>query len=256
VWFGLAQDQDNYVKLVVIQDGGPLVEMLVEEGGQAPVATNRVRTEVLPIDDGMDVELVLNVGTDGTVSGSYAIDGGPLTALPGTLSVPQGWLASNDLAAGIMATRRNQAQDLLFTFNAFAIQPGSDEPPTNGPTTFQVELSGEQEAPDPVETEASGSATVTLDGNTLTIEGSFEGLESDLISIAGSPAHVHEAPPGQNGPIVFNLDVSSDDNRSGTLSATQELSEAQLEVFNAGNYYINIHTEDNPGGELRGQLVP
>jgi fibronectin type 3 domain-containing protein len=126
LWLGLDQDQNNYVKLVVIQDGGPRVEMLVEEGGQAPLPANRIRTDPLVIADGAPVELALFVSPDGTVSGFYAIAGGSLTALPGTLSIPQEWLASDSLAAGIMATRRFQEAELLFTFNEFVVEAAAN----------------------------------------------------------------------------------------------------------------------------------
>lgn len=116
-------------------------------------------------------------------------------------------------------------------------------------------LLGANEAP-AVTTAATGTSQANLDGDVLTVTGSFSGLESDLITVSGSSAHVHEAPAGQAGPIVFNLNVTSSDNRSGTFTGSQTLTQAQRDAYLAGRYYVNIHTVNNPGGEIRGQFVP
>lgn len=115
-------------------------------------------------------------------------------------------------------------------------------------------LAGENEVP-AVATMASGDVTATLTGLTLVVDGSFEGLMSDLVEIAGSSAHIHQAAAGANGAVVFSLDVASTDQRSGTLSGEFELTEQQRDDFLAGLYYVNVHTVDNGSGELRAQLV-
>jgi hypothetical protein len=130
-------------------------------------------------------------------------------------------------------------------------RPGGEPQPLAATTA----LSGDQEAP-PVTTGASGTATATLTGSTLEVEGSFSDLESDLNPVQGSPAHVHQAAPGDNGPIVGNVDVDSSDQRSGTLSGSIELTAAQQQAFRDGLLYVNVHTVDHPGGEIRGQFEP
>jgi hypothetical protein len=32
------------------------------------------------------------------------------------------------------------------------------------------------------------------------------------------------------------------------------LSDAEIAAFQAGNVYVNIHTKENPDGEIRGQM--
>ena len=110
----------------------------------------------------------------------------------------------------------------------------------------------------PVVTAASGQATATAQGFMLSLEGTFEGLESDLLNVgAVGPAHIHVAPAGANGGVAFPLDVDSDDTRSGTLALTNAMmTEQQRADFVAGRFYVNIHTVDNGGGELRGQIEP
>lgn len=107
-----------------------------------------------------------------------------------------------------------------------------------------------------VTTAATGSVTAELDGDTLQVDGEFSGLSSDLAPVSGSAAHVHKAPKGENGPILFNLVVESSDNRSGTFTGSATLSEADQDAFRDGELYVNIHTVDHPGGEIRAQLEP
>lgn len=130
--------------------------------------------------------------------------------------------------------------------------PGAERP-TADVMRFDVALAGDNEVP-AVATTASGTVTVTLEGNRLSLTGSFEGLESDLLEIAGSPAHIHLGAAGENGPVVFLIDVESSDRRSGSLSLMTDLSIEQRNQFLDGKMYVNIHTEGHPSGELRAQL--
>jgi hypothetical protein len=116
-------------------------------------------------------------------------------------------------------------------------------------------LSGENEVP-AVMTAGMGIASATVSGNMMTISGEFTGLNSPLVEVAGSSGHVHQAAAGSNGNVVFPLDVTSTDGRNGTFSLGIELTRGQMSAFNAGKFYINLHTRMNPEGELRGQIVP
>ena len=120
---------------------------------------------------------------------------------------------------------------------------------------FDVALAGENEVP-PVETGATGEVTVTRTGNMLELSGDFSGLESDLMEVSGSAAHIHEGDTDEAGPIVFNLEVTSADDRSGTLAGSFQMNAAQIDLYEQGLLYVNVHTVDNPAGEIRGQLVP
>lgn len=79
--------------------------------------------------------------------------------------------------------------------------------------------------------------------------------------------HIHIGQPGENGPVaatIFNGDIST---RRNVIRSTGEISAADLandfeglttvelwEEIQAGNAYVNIHTEDFPAGELRANL--
>ena len=108
----------------------------------------------------------------------------------------------------------------------------------------------------PTTTQATGTVTAELDGDELAVVGSFTDLSSDLFPVSGSAAHVHNAPEGKNGGIVFNLEISTTDNRSGVFTGSKTLNDEEKDAFKDGNLYVNIHSVDFNGGEIRGQLKP
>ena len=110
-------------------------------------------------------------------------------------------------------------------------------------------------------------AGISYDDATLTLTinagwGSSQGF-TDLSSTS-SASHIHGPTANNNGSgftqtaaVLFTLTRSSTATTGGTFtSAPITLTAAQqTDLFN-GKYYINIHTTINPGGELRGFLVP
>ncbi|MCU0867234.1 MAG: CHRD domain-containing protein [Planctomycetes bacterium] len=109
---------------------------------------------------------------------------------------------------------------------------------------FVAAASAAQEVPPNGSPGLGGMSLIRGPGGTLTLQGQFAGLSS-----APFAAHVHIAPAGVNGPIVFPLTIAG-----STLSATFTPSAADLVNLRAGNWYVNVHTPANPGGEIRGQL--
>jgi hypothetical protein len=111
----------------------------------------------------------------------------------------------------------------------------------------KVMLSGDQEVP-PVKTSATGAGTISV-GADKSVSGSVT-----TSGVAGTMAHIHDAPPGKNGGVAVPLAKSGDNTWS--VPAGAKLTDAQYESFKAGNLYVNVHSAANPGGELRGQLKP
>jgi len=128
--------------------------------------------------------------------------------------------------------------------------------------SFGTELSGAGEVP-PVFTFSTGVATFELDAEESSLQFSL-----DVRKISGvMQAHIHQGPPSENAPVVAFLfgpvdpmglfcgrlseGVITEADLVGPLAGDWE---AFLEALRAGGLYVNVHTADNPGGEIRGQI--
>jgi hypothetical protein len=94
-----------------------------------------------------------------------------------------------------------------------------------------------------------GEVFATLNGSTLSVTGTFRGMSS-----AATIAHVHQAPKAMNGPPIGALEVTPAP--TGEVSGQLELTVEQAEALTGESLYIVIHSENNPGGEIRGWLLP
>lgn len=112
-------------------------------------------------------------------------------------------------------------------------------------------------------------AGITFDNVALTLSiggnvgwGSSQGF-TDLSSVANA-SHIHGPTASNNGSgftqtaaVLFTLTRSSSAVTGGSFTdAPIVLTAAQATDLQNGKYYINIHTTNNGGGELRGFLVP
>jgi hypothetical protein len=90
----------------------------------------------------------------------------------------------------------------------------------------------------------SGTATFTLeeDGR-ITYAVTVQNLTGNV-----NAAHLHRAPPGESGDVEVPLDNSL----SGT--STNPLSEDVITALFDGGLYVNVHTNRNQAGEIRGQV--
>ncbi|OGP36579.1 MAG: hypothetical protein A2X93_05680 [Deltaproteobacteria bacterium GWC2_56_8] len=128
--------------------------------------------------------------------------------------------------------------------------------------SFKAKLSPKEEVVAP-ESKASGKAEFKLskDGKTLSYKLRVKNIKNT------NAAHIHKGKKGENGPPVAGLFAGE---RKGTFSGT--LSEGKItendllgefqgkpleELINlikADDAYINVHTDANPDGEIRGQI--
>ena len=117
-------------------------------------------------------------------------------------------------------------------------------------STFKARLS-----PVPVESNnaakitGTGTITAVLDGSKLTIDGTFEGMKS-----AATIAQVHMGQRGVRGPVEFDLQIDKAPN--GHINGTITLTNVQIDTLRKGWYYIQIHAEQAPEGNLWGWLLP
>jgi hypothetical protein len=95
----------------------------------------------------------------------------------------------------------------------------------------------------------SGSVTASLAGRTLTVTGTFEGLKSPA-----TIAQIHLGPKGVRGPVLFDLTVTKA--TSGTLSGTFMLTQMQVDDLRKSRFYVLLHSEKAPDGNLWGWILP
>jgi hypothetical protein len=113
--------------------------------------------------------------------------------------------------------------------------------------TMKAELKGSNQVP-PVETKASGSATLSYDtvSKRLTWKINYSGLSGNATA-----AHFHgPAEAGTNAKVAVPIPNISP-NTEGSATLTDE----QATDLLAGRYYINVHTAANKSGEIRGQVA-
>jgi hypothetical protein len=133
-------------------------------------------------------------------------------------------------AASAFFRLQAQATQIVIPFGVF-LEAASEVPPVNSPG-------------------ASGIGVLSLEGSNLTYHISFSGL-----SAPASAAHIHgPATPTNAAGVMIGLSVPSA--IEGEMSGTLTLTAAQIANLVNGQTYVNIHTANNPGGEIRGQIVP
>lgn len=110
-----------------------------------------------------------------------------------------------------------------------------------------IMLSGQEEIP-AVSTVGFGMGRITVNQ---------QGRVSGSIKVSGvdvTAAHIHIGKLGKIGPPIVTLyNVSG---RVWAIPRDTMLSERQYQSYQAGELYINVHSDHYKGGEIRGQLQP
>ena len=116
---------------------------------------------------------------------------------------------------------------------------------------YKANLAGAAEVP-PVQSAGTGTAAVNVDTATKGVSWrvDYSGLSGPLAA-----AHIHcGAPAGGNAGVAVPLGAAP--NLGSPLQGTATMTDAQLQQLQSGQCYVNLHTEANKGGEIRGQLAP
>jgi hypothetical protein len=121
----------------------------------------------------------------------------------------------------------------------------------NAADAFKVRLTPVPiEASTAAKTKGAGNATASLDGTTLSLNGSFAGLQG-----AATVARLHAGPvTGVRGDAIGDFTVPQA--ASGSFTATFTLTAAQAESVRQGRTYLLIHSAAAPDGNLWGWLLP
>jgi hypothetical protein len=162
-----------------------------------------------------------------------------------------------------------------------AMAAGCDDDNPNGPSNpnqviFTAQMNTANEVPPISDTsEAAGTATgvITMDltrdssgtitAATVTFRASLANLPAGTVLRA---AHIHTGAAGVQGGVLIDSGLTPGTaitlaNGSGNLDLTNSnlpataISQIQAIIDTPGNFYYNIHSNLNPGGVVRGQLV-
>ena len=151
---------------------------------------------------------------------------------------------------------------LLTVVGGVAANSGDDDD-----REFKAKLSGTNEVPNPVNTNATGRAEFEVNSDETKIK--FELTIRNATNILGAAgAHIHCAPAGTNGPVVAFLAAEVFGGFDGKVSIEATLTDANVIAGSScgatiaalvqsmmdGNTYVNAHSPAFPGGEIRGQI--
>jgi len=113
---------------------------------------------------------------------------------------------------------------------------------------FKAALNGKSEVPPNA---SAGTGTADIDYDPASKKLSWKLTYSGLSGPAKA-AHFHgPAEPGKNAGVVAAIPGATSSPAEGSATLT----DAQAADLEAGKLYVNVHTEANPGGEIRGQVT-
>jgi hypothetical protein len=128
-------------------------------------------------------------------------------------------------------------------------------------TNFRAHLSGGNEVP-AVDTNAQGQATFKFSNEVDSLH--YRLVVANIDDVVA--AHVHCAPAGVNGPVGVTLFTGDPVSQNGVLAQAtvetpdianacgwEDLADVRQAMLD-GDAYVNVHTTQNPGGEVRGQI--
>lgn len=129
---------------------------------------------------------------------------------------------------------------------------------------YDAPLSGQNEVP-PVQSNATGLAEFTPPVNdTIKYRINITGISS------ATGAHIYSGQAGDNGEVIADLltDTSKNKDVSYGMTIRGNLSDTSLKgpmegktledlvaAMDSGETYVNIHTAQQPDGEIRGQII-
>jgi hypothetical protein len=116
-------------------------------------------------------------------------------------------------------------------------------------TIFIANLTGDQETP-PLKTNAGGLGVFVLSDDQTQLTMVIGGFDFDGAIVA---SHIHNADCGQFGFVSFGISGSDFQN---PVHRVWSIPPAMVQALLDGRLYVNIHTEEHPGGEIRGQILP
>jgi hypothetical protein len=128
----------------------------------------------------------------------------------------------------------------------FTVVAGLAWPATAEVVNLKASMNAGSEVP-PNSSNGTGTLAATYDTSSkkLSWKGSYSGLTGPATA-----AHFHTGEPGKNGGVAVPITPNT-----SPLEGSATLTDAQAADLLAGKWYVNVHTEANKGGEIRGQVT-
>ncbi len=111
---------------------------------------------------------------------------------------------------------------------------------------LKASMNANSEVP-PNPSKGTGTLTATYDTSSkkLSWKGSYSGLSGP-----STAAHFHAGEAGKNGGVAIPISPNA-----SPFEGSATLTDAQAADLLAGKWYVNVHTDANKGGEIRGQVT-
>jgi hypothetical protein len=221
--------------------------------GAVGTGTVTVDTATGAISGSITLNSIANVTAAHIHDAAAGANGGIIIALMQSMSNSAEW----DVPVGskLTSTQITDFNNGALYFNAHtSVNPDGEVRGQIGRSVFTGAMTSAQERLSDTSATAStatGTGKVVLDPSSNVVTASFHvtGLSS-----ASTVAHIHTGAVGAApGPVTFSM--SETPMGSGTFTVTTTpLTPQQLSDLRAGNMYFNVHTMNNPNGEIRGQI--
>lgn len=139
-------------------------------------------------------------------------------------------------------------RNLIFCLAATSLVSASAFAATSG-RKLSAALTGAVEVPGPGDTDATGTASVTVNAGQRLVCYKLAIHNIDTPTMA----HIHDGAAGIAGPVVATLKAPATGQSSGCVKVTRELA---LKILKSpADFYVNVHNAAYPKGAARGQLA-
>jgi subtilisin family serine protease len=214
------------------------------------------------------VTRTVTITNKGGAEATYDVAYTPVTTIPGvayvvspaSVTVPAGGSAQATIALQVTDLTKvrhtydatlNETQVGLARVRLSEASGYLNLTPQAGVRRFTANIQPYYENPPALEAGATATGTFTYTAATNTLEYAIRFSNPYTITAA----HIHLGAAGLNGGVRVLLS-SGASNLTQISGSTTALTPADVQELLKGNLYTNFHTTANPGGEIRGQIVP
>lgn len=138
---------------------------------------------------------------------------------------------------------------LLLTGCGERTQPMEETTETMTDDSDEIILNANLSGGNEGDADGSGSANVTIDREAAEVCYEIEVSNIDDPTMA----HIHEGAEGESGGVVVNFNTPE----NGMNSCLSGVDDSQIDniIESPGDFYVNVHNAEYPGGAVRGQLM-